>query len=58
MVHSEAEGEGVLAVVGTGRLRLVGGKEKGGSGSGGFGRRGFDRRGGGGNAPVMTTDRD
>ena len=56
-VRSEARGEGVLAVVGTGRPRLGGGEEKGGRGSGGFRRRGVDRRGGG-NAPGMTTGHD
>ena len=54
----EAGGEGVSAVVVTGRPRLGGGEEKGGSSSsGGFGRRGVDGKGGG-NAPIMTTGRD
>ena len=40
----EAGGEGVLAVVGTGRFRFVG-EEK--EGNGGIGRRGGYRKGGG-----------
>ena len=55
-VRSEAGGEGVSAVVGTGRPRLGGGKEKGGSGSCILGQRGVDGRGGG-NSPGMTTGR-
>ena len=48
-------GEGVSAVVGTGRSRFVGGEEKGGSGK--IGQRGDDRRGGG-NSPRMTTGQE
>ena len=49
MVRSEARGEGVLEVAGTGRS-IFGGGGKEVSGSGGIVRRGDDRRGEG-NAP-------
>ena len=57
MVCSEAGGEGVLEVVGTGWSRFGWGEENYGSGSGIIGRRGENRRGGG-NDPRMTKSQE